>query len=164
MVYCKMPFMSNWHNKSFEKTFVSEIMHEFFPHVNLRLIFTNSMTIAKMFPFKDVVPKCVRSNVVYSYQCGICHSTYIGETARHYKTRISEHRGISPLTGAPMAKVTSHIFGHSLETGHDIKEENFNILYSRDPFDLQISESIAIHELNPNLNDKNSSTPLKILC
>ena len=155
--------MSNWHNKLLEKTFASEITNVFFPHVKLRLIFTNNMSIAKLFPFKDLVPKCVRSNVVYSYRCGICNSTYIGETARHYKTRISEHMGISPLTGAPMAKVTSHIYGHFLETGHGIKYENFDILFSRDPYDLQVSESIAIHELNPNLNDRNSSTPLNLL-
>ena len=163
IVYGKIPFMSCWHNKVFEKTIASEIINEFFPHLNLVLIFTNSMSIARMFPFKDVVPKCVRSNVIYIYKCGICNSTYIGETARHYKTRVSEHMGISPLTGARMAKITSHIYGHFLETGHRVLEKNFSILYSCNSYDLQTSESIAIHELNPNINDKNSSTPLKIL-
>ena len=121
------------------------------------------MSIAKMFPFKDVVPKCIRSNIVYQYNCGMCNSTYIGETTRHYKTRVAEHRGISPLTGAPMARVNSHIYGHFLESGHNIVEDNFSILHTRHPCDLQLSESIAIHEFQPDLNDKQSSTPLKIL-
>ena len=116
-----------------------------------------------MFPFKDYVPKSVRSNIVYKYDCGICHSTYIGETTRHYNTRIAEHKGVSPLTGAPMSKVNSHIYQHFRETGHSIKDENFKILYNSNPLDIQIAESISIHEQKPDLNDKMSSTPLKLL-
>ena len=139
------------------------IVDEFFPHVNVRLIFSNNMTISRMFPFKDCVPKCIRSNVVYKYKCGICYSTYIGETTRHYTTRIAEHKGVSPLTGAPMSRVNSHIYQHFVDTGHHIKDENFSIIYNSNPIDIQLSESIAIHELKPDLNDKMCSTPLKIL-
>ena len=121
------------------------------------------MTIGRMFPFKDYVPKYVRSNIVYKYDCGICHSTYIGETTRHYNTRIAEHKGISPLTGAPMSKVNSHIYQHFRETGHTIKDEDFKILYNSNPVDIQIAECILIHEQKPDLNDKMSSTPLKLL-
>ena len=116
-----------------------------------------------MFPFKDSIPKCIRSNVVYKYKCRNCDSTYIGETTRHYKTRVAEHMGVSPFTGAPMAKVTSHIYDHFWKTGHSIVDDNFLVLYSRKPYDIQLSESIAIHELKPNLNEKQSSTPLKLL-
>ena len=162
IVYCKIPFMSKWHNKSFENG-ISRILGDFFPHINLRLIFFNKFSVGSMFPVKDGVPKLMKSNIVYKFECGICHSTYIGETTRHYATRIAEHKGISPLTGAPMSKVNSHIYDHYFQTGHTIKDENFSILFCTDPFDVQLSESIAIHELNPNLNEKQSSTPLKIL-
>ena len=154
--------MSNWQNKTFEND-IGRILQEFFPHINLRLIFSNNFSIGSMLPFKDCVPKLMKSNVVYKYKCGICHSMYIGETTRHYATRIAEHKGVSPLTGAPMSKVNSHIHDHYFQTGNIIKDENFSILFSTDPFDIQLSESIAIHELN-NLNEKHSSTPLKILC
>ena len=154
--------MSNHHNENFEKC-ITDIVNEFFPHVNLRLIFSNNFSISSMFQFKDRIPKCIKSNVVYKYSCGICNSTYIGETTRHYTTRVAEHKGISPLTGAPMARVNSHIYNHFLETGHNISDDNFSILFTRDPFDIQLSESIAIHEIRPDLNEKHSSTPLKIL-
>ena len=114
--------------------------------------------------FKDRIPDTVRSNIVYCYKCGMCDSKYIGETSRHYTTRVAEHMGVSPRTGVPMAKVNSNIYGHFLETGHQIKKENFTILYNRDSMDLKISESIAIYQLRPNLNDKTYSVPLKILC
>ena len=162
VVYCKIPFMSSLHNRIFEKS-LSEIVTEFFPHVNLRVIFHNGQSISKMFPFKDRIPVSVQSNVVYKYCCGICHSTYIGETTRHYTTRIAEHKGISPLTGRPMSKITSKIYQHFFETGHSVKDENFSILCGREPFDLETSESIAIHQFHPSLNEKGSSTPLKIL-
>ena len=154
--------MSDHHNRIFDKA-LATIVKEYFPHVNVRLIFSNQWTVGKMFPFKDLVPKCIRSNIVYKYHCGICNSTYIGETTRHYTTRIAEHKGVSPLTGAPMSKVNSHIYEHFIATGHTIKDENFSILYGSDPFDIQLSESIAIHEGKPDLNDKMSSTPLKLL-
>ena len=124
---------------------------------------SNQFTVGRMFPFKDMIPKCIRSNVVYKYECGICNSTYIGETTRHYTTRIAEHKGVSPLTGAPASKVNSHIYQHFFETGHAIKDKNFSILHGSDPFNILISESIAIHEFKPNLNDQMSSTPLKLL-
>ena len=157
-----MPFMSNLHNKYFEKN-MAEIIKEFFPHVNLRLIFHNRFSVSSMFPFKDRVPQSVRSNVVYSYRCGICNSMYIGETTRHYTTRVAEHKGVSPLTGRPMSKVTSKIYQHFYHTGHCIRDENFSILFCRDALDIEISESIAIHQFHPCLNEKGSSTPLKIL-
>ena len=116
-----------------------------------------------MFPFKDRIPVCVQSNVVYKYCCGICHSTYIGETTRHYATRIAEHKGISPLTGRPMGTVTSKIYQHFFNTGHWVRDENFSILFGRDPINLETAESIAIHQFHPSLNEKGSSTPLKIL-
>ena len=154
--------MSSLHNRIFEKS-LAEIVREFFPHVNLRVIFHNGQSISKMFPFKDRIPVSVQSNVVYKYCCGMCHSTYIGETTRHYTTRIAEHKGISPLTGRPMSKISSKIYQHFFETGHSVKDENFSILCGREPFDLETSESIAIHQLHPSLNEKGSSTPLKIL-
>ena len=63
-----------------------------------------------------------------------------------------------------MSKVTSNIYAHFMKTGHQISEENFSILYSRASMDLMTSESIAIHELKPDLNDKNYSVPLSVLC
>ena len=104
------------------------------------------------------------SNIVYIYKCGICNSRYIGETSRHYTTRVAEHMGVSPRTGAPMARINSNVYSHFLESGHRIKKEDFSILYSRGSSDLRLSESIAIHQHRPDLNDKVASVPLEVLC
>ena len=139
------------------------LVNEFFPHVNVRILFKNKLTTSSMFRFKDELPLCVLSNIVYQYNCGMCNSKYIGETSRHYTTRVAEHMGVSPRTGAPMTKVNSNIHAHYLRTGHDISKDYFTVLYSRSSLDLQTSESIAIHQHRPDLNDKTASVPLNIL-
>ena len=162
-VFAQIPFMSNFSNNQLSKS-ISGLVSEFFPHVDLRLCFKNEFTTSSLFRFKDEIPRRVRSNIVYEYKCGMCNSRYIGETARHYATRVAEHMGVSPRTGAPMSKVNSNIHAHFLQTGHRVCEDNFSILCSRASMDLKTAESIAIHHMKPDLNDKIQSVPLEVLC
>ena len=163
VVYATLPYMTEKCNSSLQRS-ISCLVKEFLPQINLRLCFKNNFTTSSLLNFKDRIPDAVRSNIVYRYKCGMCNSMYIGETSRHYTTRVAEHMGVSPRTGAPMAKVNSNIYSHFIETGHRIKQQNFTILYNRDNKDLKYSESIAIHQLGPNLNEKTYSVPLEILC
>ena len=64
----------------------------------IKIIFRSSTRLADFFRFKDKIPLCLRSNVVYKFTCGRCSATYSGETCRHFKVRVGEHSGISPLT------------------------------------------------------------------
>ena len=43
------------------------------------------------FSYKDPVPNDLKSFLVYKFTCASCSSSYIGETFRHFKTRIEEH-------------------------------------------------------------------------
>jgi len=51
---------------------------------------------------KDILPKLSNKDVVYKLCCKNCDASYVGQTSRQLKTRISEHRntitsiGISP--------------------------------------------------------------------
>ena len=143
-IYASLPYMSNMCN-NIMKNDITRLVTEFFPHINVKIMFKNKFTTSSLFKFKDEIPQCVLSNIVYQYNCGMCNSKYIGETSRHYTTRIAEHMGVSPRTRASMAKVQSNIHAHYLKTGHRISKENFSVLYSRASLDLQASESIAIH-------------------
>ena len=40
---------------------------------------------------KDMIPKGLKSSVVYKYTCDACKASYIDETTRHISSRISEH-------------------------------------------------------------------------
>ena len=44
-----------------------------------------------MFSVKDRTPVALKSMVVYQFSRAGCNSRYIGETSRHFSTRIKEH-------------------------------------------------------------------------
>ena len=50
--------------------------------------------------FKDKIPLCLRSNIVYKFACGRCCATYYNESCGHFKVRVGEHSGVSPLTSS----------------------------------------------------------------
>ena len=60
-----------------------------FSRLSARLIFT----------FKDQISTFLHSGIVYKFQCGGSDVTSYGKTKRHFKVKISEHTGISVLTG-----------------------------------------------------------------
>ena len=115
--------------------------------------------------FKDKVPKLMRSGVVYLFKCRCCSASYVGQTTCHLHTRISEHLGISPITGKPSSSpVMSSIFSHLNSTGHSANFDDFEILSScSDTCELMIHESLLISKLKPSLNVQGSSIPLKLL-
>ena len=128
------------------------------------MIFKNDFTVGGFFNFKDRVPVTLQSNVVYSYTCEQCSAQYYGETTRHLKTRVAEHRGLSARTGNPLSNPSfSSIRDHALSTGHDIETSNFNILYKTHVNNLKVSESVLIHKDKPSLNNADCSVPLNIL-
>ena len=105
------------------------------------------------------------SNVVYKYSCEQCSATYYGETSRHLRTRIAEHRGLSSRTGLPSANpLQRSIRDHCLETNHDLNSDNFSILYKSKSIndDIKIAESILIKRDEPCLNT-NESLKLNIM-
>ena len=107
----------------------------------------------------------MRSGVVYLFKCRCCSASYVGQTTRHLHTRISEHLGISPITGKPSSSpVMSSIFSHLNSTGHSANFDDFEILSScSDTCELMIHESLLISKLKPSLNVQGSSIPLNLL-
>ena len=98
---------------------------------------------------------------MYKYVCEDCNASYVGQTSRHLKTRIAEHKGISPCTGRPYSSPTfSAIREHSLSAGHLIKDSSFSVLGSSNSFDLLIPESLYTVNLKPSLSLMESSTEL----
>ena len=115
------------------------------------------------FLFKDQIPLMMSSKIIYKYSCEQCQSSNIGETHRHFISRICEHKGISPRTKKRYVNPPhSNIREHSLSCDHPIISDNFSVLAKCPTFDLRLLESIYIHKLSPNYNH-NSSCPLNIL-
>ena len=85
-----------------------------YPHLDIPFVFCSSTRISSFSPFTDKVPMLMRSGVVYLFKCQLCCSaSYVGKITRHLHTGVSEHLGISPITGRPSSSlVMSSIFSH----------------------------------------------------
>ena len=105
------------------------LVRSFYPHVNLKCIFRNSFTIGSLFSFKDGLPLMLRTSVMYQFSCRQCSSSYIGQTVKQLKVRISQHKSRSFRTNNLLTcPENSKILEHSLNFGHSIHDHNFKIL------------------------------------
>ena len=73
---------------------------------------------------KDICPHTSKSNVVYKISCNNCDASYVGQTGRQLKIRITEHRNhIRHNTS-----VRSVITEHRLQYDHDFQCDKVKIL------------------------------------
>ena len=113
-LYQKLPHINDLCNNYINKN-IQKVLSEFYPHINLKLVFFNPRTIKQIVNHKERLPDGLRSGICYSYVCGACSATYIGSSMRCLFTRADEHFGRSSRTGNLLArpshsKVREHIF------------------------------------------------------
>ena len=139
---------------------IKEICKQFIPSKDVIVYFKSGRRVSNFFRVKDVTPFELRSCVVYEYTC---HSRYIGQTGRHIKHRIAEHRGVSHLTGRVM-KSESHssIRDHCLQcTTADCSMSNFKIFATgSSELELLVKESLLIKRRKPVLNGNSGALEL----
>ena len=107
---------------------------------------------------------CLRSNIVYKFTCGRCNATYYGQTFHHFKVRIGEQSGISPLTNKrSKSKKLTAVKDHMLICDQPVSFDNFKVLASSNSeFHLKIKESLLIFRDQPVLNKNEASLPLHL--
>ena len=153
------------HKSILFKIELSNLISEYFCHIEPNLVLTNNFRIGSFFNFKDSLPKTMRSSVIYKYCCPHnCGSVYVGSTCRTLRIRAAEHRGFSPRTGQPLQNPShSSIRLHSEQCSGDVSLQDFDIIDShRNSSDLRILESLYILKLRPNLNEMSSAFNLRI--
>lgn len=146
------------------RTQIQKLCSSAYPHIDFRCAFRPIKRLSHFFPSKDRLPKGLRSRVVYSFTCRCCNVSYVGQTARHLHTRVSDHLGVSALTGKTSVNPSpSCILSHLSETGHTASIDDFRILSSgNSTSELLVKESLLIRKLNPLLNSNISSVPLSL--
>ena len=152
--------VSNIVRKSLFKTFQKTL-----PACKLNVVFKTKSRLSNFFKFKDRLCKDLTSGIVYKFQCGSCNASYYGQTKRHFKVRVSEHMGVSPLTGklkAPYYGMTA-IREHMLSCDHQVSMCDFSILANaNNTYHLEIKESLLIARDKPILNNAIRSVPLLV--
>ena len=113
---------------------------------NIKLVF-NSFKIKNYFAYKDAIPNDLKSFLVYKFTCASCSSSYIGETSRHFKTRIEEH-----IKKDNKSHISKHL--HSSKTCFESYNSlGFKIIdKANSKFDLKTKEALHINWRKPNLN------------
>ena len=134
------------------------------PQCNLKVVLKSTNRLSSFFRFKDVVPREMRSHLVYKFSCSSCNAAYYGKTERHLNVRSGEHIGKSPLTGKKVACKPSAVSDHIIFHDNHISEfSDFNILcHDNNSFKLALKESILIYRDSPELNKNVSSIPLSL--
>ena len=163
IVYFCLPFTGS--HSLHIPTQITRLCSAAYPHLNIHIVFRSSTRISSFFPFKDKVPKFLRSSVVYLSKCRCCSASYVSQTTRHLHTRVSELLGISPITGEPSSSPPmSSIFSHLKATGHTANFDDFEILsFCSDDCKLMIHESLLISKLKPTPNVQGNCIPLNFL-
>ena len=136
--YFKLTYIGNLSHHIKNK--LSKLCKEFYKqNVNVKLVF-NSFKIKNYFAYKDPIPNGLKSFLVYKFSCGSCTSSCIGETCRHFKTRIEKH----------IKKYNkSHFFKHCLHSS-EICFDSYNSLCfkiidkANSKFDLKIKEALHV--------------------
>ena len=133
---------------------------------NFKIVFTSPARVKTFFALKDKLPKMLLSGLVYRYKCGGCNAFYHGKTKHHFIVRISEHLGISHLTGKKV-KINNNkltvIQEHLLCYKYCPSFEDFYILTGKsNDFKLKILESLLIARDKLVLNKADSSLSLKL--
>ena len=154
--FYKLPFLgeSSSNLQSRFRKLVSRCCTE---DTDLKLIFVPSK-ISNFFNLKDPLMNVHKSFVVYKFVCPGCSASYVGETARHFSTRINEHLGKDK---------NSHVFKH-LENSIACKENaNFDSFVVLDTaptkYQLRLKEGLYIDWLKPQLNKQVKSLKMSLL-
>lgn len=116
-----------------------------------RVAYRSIKTVKNLFSkVKDRTPVLQQSGVVYCISCVNCSRSYIGQTSRVLKDRITSHKSdIRRRTGA--CALTRHVN----ETGHHMDFKNTTILdKERSCFRRTFLEMVRIHQTPEALNSK----------
>ena len=114
--------------------------------ISVKTVLTLRKMKTVMPSLKPSVPTILRSRVVYKITCPGCESSYVGQTVRHLKTRLAEHRNVNTPVGAHFDDCV----------GTEPTDDDVKVLCSTTRSDqfLLTLEALCIKENRPNLNTR----------
>ena len=123
---------------------------------NIKLVF-DSFKIKNYFSHKDPIPDDLTFILKDKFTYASCSSSYIGETCRHFKTRIKEH-----IKKDNKYHIFKHL--HSTTISFDLYNSlSFKIIDKGDSkFDLKFKEALHIIFRKPNLNAQRNHLALTL--
>ncbi|KYN14550.1 hypothetical protein ALC57_13247, partial [Trachymyrmex cornetzi] len=106
---------------------------------------------------KDKLPQMMHTDVFYKVECKDCDASYVGQTRRTLKTRISEHRNHINRNTDQRSVITEHRLEHT----HDFDWDSVRILDQEQILNKRlISEMIFIRNQKNGLNIQSDTESL----
>ena len=140
--FYKLPYLGRFSTITQSK--IRRLVNRYCHDLDIKLVLT-TFKLRNLFSVKDSVPRELRSRVIYKFTC----ACYIGETGRHFSTRVREHLS---------SDKSSHIFKHLLSSERcrqSCSADCFEILDSAPTkFQLKLKEAMHINWEKPNLNQQ----------
>ena len=142
--YFKLPYIGQY--SDFVSRKLKDLSKQLCKNTDIKVSFS-MFKVGNMFSNKSRSPKYLKSGVVYHFTCAGCNDSYVGETFRHFDTRIHEHLH-------KQSQPTS-IFKH-LQDNADCRskcdESCFKIIDSaRTKFTLEVKEAIHTYWIKPKI-------------
>ena len=104
--------------------------------------------------------KCSDKNLVYAFNCSICHQEYIGYSARPILQRYNEHAR-SVRNRDDVSALSHHLLTQHSAASHNISTYNMTILRRcSDAVNANITESMLIQKRLPKINRKHEKAGL----
>ena len=140
---------------------IKTVFQKVLPWAKINLTFKTQSRVSHLFRFKDLIPKDLVSNIIYSYTCQSCNARYIGETDRHSKVRWGEHLSISCFTDEPVQGIRTAVKDHMEKNKCKPDFDDFKVIGCDNNRLLRVlKESLFIKLYNPDLNKQVKSARL----
>ena len=121
-------------------------MKTFCKDIDVKVVLT-PFKISNKFSYKDPLPFHLQSFIVYKSICANCKVCYVGETTRHFITRINEHL---------QKDAKSNIFKHQPESrvcNSVCNKDCFSVIdQATTEYQLKMKEAMHIKWIQPKLN------------
>ena len=156
ITYMKLPYIGKYSKTVQDK--IMALCSNLCKKTNIKIVFTSNK-ISSFFSTKDKMPSELRAGVIYKFQCAGCNACYVGETTRHYDTRVHEHLN--------KKSQPSSVFQH-LEANANCRAASdkkcFQIIDAdTSSFRLKVKEAIHNEWLKPSINKQKKLLKLSIL-
>ena len=130
------------------RTRLKNSISENLPFCKIRVIFKCSTRISNFFQFKNKMPYCLRSSVVYKFSWDRYNATFYGETCLPLNVKVDEHSGVSYITGKK-SKSTA-VKNHMHFCDHIVSIDDFKISATSDSDSMLRSKKVFwYHVMNP---------------
>ena len=133
-------------------------------YIKLNFVFKSPFRMSNASLFKDQIPKCLNSMLLYKFTCNTCNSVYTGKPQRFCLVHQFEHLGLSVFTNKALRysdKDATTICKHCHHQNHINCTDNFKIMENsvNNNF-LLLKESLLILKLKPSLTVAKESMSL----